>query len=121
MVLIIGGDGAGKRTYARSLGYTDAEMTRDVRSPLPVLAQLEEVVRANPAAADSLLEPLCEKELVLCCEVGSGVIPLAREERQAREATGRLCVRLAQRATAVVRMVAGIPVAIKGELPCARG
>ena len=70
--------------------------------------------------ADALLEPLCTKELVLCCEVGSGVIPLSREERQAREATGRLCVLLAQRADAVVRMVAGIPTAIKGVLPCGR-
>ena len=121
MVLIIGGDGSGKRTFARSLGYTDAEMTRDVNSPLPVFIQLEEVVRADPAAAEDLLEPLCRKELVLCCEVGDGVIPLSREERQAREATGRLCVRLAQQADAVVRMVAGIPTAIKGELPCARG
>ena len=57
---------------------------------------------------------------MLCCEVGSGVIPNSREDRVFREATGRLCVRLAQRAEAVVRVVAGIPTAIKGELPCAR-
>ena len=120
MVLILGGEGAGKRTFARSLGYTDSEMTREPDSPLPVFYQLEQVLREDPSLADALLEPLCTKELVLCCEVGSGVIPLSREERQAREATGRLCVLLAQRADAVVRMVAGIPTAIKGVLPCGR-
>ena len=120
MVLIIGGEGSGKRTFARSLGYAEDEMTREIGSSLPVFCQLEQVLREDPSLADALLEPLCEKELVLCCEVGSGVIPISREERQAREATGRLCVRLAQRADAVVRMVAGIPTAIKGELPCGR-
>ncbi len=120
MVLIIGGEGAGKRTFARSLGYTEKDMTRDPGSSLPVFYQLEQVLRENPSLADDLLEPLCGKELVLCCEVGSGVIPLSATERQAREATGRLCVLLAQRADAVVRMVAGIPVVIKGVLPCGR-
>ena len=65
-----------------------------------------------------LLEPLCEKRAVLCCEVGSGVIPIDYETRLGREAVGRLCVRLAQRAECVVRMVCGIPTVIKGELPC---
>ena len=120
MVLIIGGEGSGKRTFARSLGYTEEEMSREINSSLPVFYQLEQVLREDPSLADSLLEPLCQKDLVLCCETGNGVIPVSREERLAREATGRLCVLLAQRADSVVRMVAGIPVAIKGGLPCGR-
>ncbi|MBR6323078.1 MAG: bifunctional adenosylcobinamide kinase/adenosylcobinamide-phosphate guanylyltransferase, partial [Lachnospiraceae bacterium] len=70
--------------------------------------------------AEALLEPLCGKEVVICCEVGSGVIPLAAEDRRFRETTGRLLVQLARRADSVVRIVAGIPMAIKGELPCRR-
>jgi adenosyl cobinamide kinase/adenosyl cobinamide phosphate guanylyltransferase len=120
MVLIIGGEGSGKRTFARSLGYTEEEMTREANSSLPVFYQLEQVLREDPSLADELLEPLCQKDLVLCCEVGSGVIPISREERQAREVTGRLCILLAQRAESVVRMVAGIPTIIKGGFPCRR-
>ena len=120
MVLILGGAGSGKRDFARALGYTEEEMSRDVFSDAPVITDLEETVREAPERAESLQEALCAKELVLCREVGSGVIPLTAEDRRFREETGRLCVRLARRADAVVRMTAGIPMLLKGELPCAR-
>ena len=79
---------------------------------------VEKMVFADVKGAPELLEPLCEKRAVLCCEVGSGIIPIDYETRLGREAVGRLCVRLAQRAECVVRMVCGIPTVIKGELPC---
>lgn len=120
MVLILGGLGAGKREYARSLGYTDADMSPDPGSAAPVLLELEEAVRADPYGSGSLVDLLCQKELVLCREVGCGVVPLSSEERRYREAVGRLCVLLAQRAESVVRVVAGLPMALKGELPCVR-
>ena len=116
MILILGGESSGKRTFARSLGYTDAEMTRNPDSPLPVFFQLEQVLLEDPSLADSLPEKLLRKELVLCCEVGSGIIPLSEKERLAREAIGRACVLLARQADAVVRLVAGIPMAIKGSV-----
>ena len=68
----------------------------------------------SQAKIDALLPELMKKEAVACCEVGSGVIPVRYEQRQAREATGRLCIQLAARAEKVVRMVAGIPTVIKG-------
>lgn len=120
MILVLGASGAGKREFARSLGYKDDEMSCRIESAAPVLYGLEEIVRADPESSEALLEQLCLREMVLCCEVGSGVIPDNRADRVFREATGRLCVLLAKRAEAVVRVVAGIPVAIKGELPCAR-
>lgn len=120
MILIIGGIGSGKRSFARSLGYADSEMTNDVRTEKPVLYGLEETVFKDPENAPGLLDGLLKRDLVICCEVGSGVIPLRREERAGREAAGRLCVQLATHADAVIRMVAGIPVVIKGKMPCAR-
>ncbi len=117
MILILGGEASGKRTFARSLGYKDSDMTREIPSPLPVFFQLEQVIRENPSIADNyLLNYLCEKDLVLCCEVGSGVIPIEREERIAREMIGRTCIRLAQRADTVIRMIAGMPTVIKGDM-----
>ena len=105
MILIIGGAGSGKGEYARSLGYAENEMVLNVH----------ELIFANPDSAKILLEPLAAKAVVTCDEVGSGVIPVKRSEREAREATGRLCVWLAKRADKVIRMVAGIPITIKGE------
>ena len=118
MVLVLGAFGAGKRAYARSLGYNEDQISSELSSAAPVLDSLEELVRRDPDHAAELFPALCKKELVLCCEVGSGVIPISKEERTYREQTGRLCVTLAKEASAVVRIVAGIPAAIKGELPC---
>ncbi len=120
MVLILGGVGAGKSEFVRSLGYSENEMSWDVFSDSPVVIELEETVRSAPDTAPSLLEDLCAKEIVVCAEVGSGVIPISAEDRRFRETTGRLCVQLAKRAESVVRVVAGIPMVIKGEMPCGR-
>ena len=118
MLLIVGGEGSGKKTFAQSLGYTDNEIADAVLNECPVLYHLEHMVFADPECTDALLSALADKEVVICNEVGSGVIPANRAERAGREATGRLCVLLAQRADCVVRMVSGLPMTIKGELPC---
>lgn len=118
MVLIIGGEGSGKRTFAQSLGYTDEQIADGVLDDKPVICHVEQMVFASPDCADGLLAKLLQKEIVICNEVGSGVIPIDTQERTGREATGRLCVRLAQNARCVVRMVSGIPMVIKGKLPC---
>ena len=64
-----------------------------------------------------LFKGLIEKEIVICNEVGSGVVPLEADQRIWRDAVGDLSCRLAKRADCVVRMVCGIPQAIKGEVP----
>ena len=115
MILILGGAASGKRTYLASLGYKPEEIADGVLDDKKVLYGLEELVFADPDGAEALLPALLQKEAVACCEVGSGVIPLHYEQRRAREATGRLCVLLAARAEKVVRLVAGIPMVIKGE------
>jgi adenosyl cobinamide kinase/adenosyl cobinamide phosphate guanylyltransferase len=103
MLLIIGGIGAGKREYARSLGLAEEDIACGVW----------DAVYENPGAAAELIEPLCLKAAVICEEVGSGVVPILRHEREAREAMGRLTAELAKRAGRVVRLVAGIPVELK--------
>ena len=118
MVLIVGGEGSGKRSFAQTLGFAPEELADGVLDERPVVFHVEKMVFADVTGAPELLEPLCEKRAVLCCEVGSGIIPIDYETRLGREAVGRLCVRLAQRAECVVRMVCGIPTVIKGELPC---
>jgi adenosylcobinamide kinase/adenosylcobinamide-phosphate guanylyltransferase len=114
MILIIGGAASGKREYLRSLGFDDEQIADAVLDGRPALANLHQLVFADPESAPDLLEPLLAKQAVTCDEVGAGIIPADPAERNAREATGRICNQLAQQATEVVRMVAGIPVRIKG-------
>lgn len=59
--------------------------------------------------------------IVTCDEVGNGIIPLDRSEREWREGVGRLCCALAAQADLVVRVSAGLPQVLKGKLPEGNG
>lgn len=52
--------------------------------------------------------------VVVSNEIGSGIVPLERQERMWREETGRMLTKLVAAADEVYRMVAGIPIKIKG-------
>ena len=114
MILVVGGKGSGKKDYVLSLGYDPAQLADGVLDEKPVLLNLQDMVFADIENAPALLPELTKKEVVVCDEVGSGVIPMGKERRLGREATGRLCCRLAQEAEQVVRLVCGIPTVIKG-------
>ena len=116
VILVIGASASGKRTYVKSLGYVDADMADAVLDERPVLFNLQDMISAAPDSGDALLPRLIEKQVVICNEVGSGVIPAESDERQARVKTGRLCILLAQNAQKVVRLVSGIPTVIKENL-----
>ena len=114
MILVIGGRASGKREYVLSLGYAPEQTADGILDEKPVLLNLQDIVMADPDKAPELLPELLKKEVVACDEVGSGVIPMGKDRRLGREATGRLCCRLAEQAERVVRMVSGIPTVIKG-------
>lgn len=98
MILIIGGRGAGKREFAReTLGC-------DPKDTLPALHELDPLPP---------LEELLGYEAVICDEVGCGVVPLERADRERREAIGRLCRALAREAQAVYRLQCGLAMRLK--------
>ncbi len=103
MILVVGGIASGKRTYACSLGFPEEACAFDVH----------ELVRDVGEYGD-LVETLADKRVVTCAEVGNGIVPLDPGERAYRERVGRMSSALAARADAVVRMVCGIPVVLKG-------
>lgn len=51
--------------------------------------------------------------VVICDEIGNGIVPADRFEREYRERTGRILVDLAQKAGGVVRVICGIGQKIK--------
>lgn len=100
MILVIGGLGAGKREFtARELGF-DPEGE-------DILCALHELETLPP------VEELLGYKVVICQETGCGVIPMARAERERREALGRLCCQLAQQAEAVWRVTCGLGMRLK--------
>lgn len=113
MILVIGGASSGKLDYVKSLGYLREDIADGVLDERKVVYNLQNIVFRSPKDAPELLDALLSKDVVVCNEVGSGIIPLHRKDREAREATGRLCIRLAQSADRVVRLVCGIPMVIK--------
>ena len=114
MLLVIGGIASGKHAYVRSLGYDEVDFSDDPSSSAPVLEGLDELLRKGSLDDRSRMQVLA-KDVVICCEVGSGVVPIDPGERAWRERVGRMCGELAASATKVVRMVCGIPVTLKPE------
>lgn len=112
MILVIGGIASGKRTYVESQGFSACDFDEGVLGDAPVLYGLEELLRQGPLSEDAF-ERVAGKQVVVCCEVGAGVVPIERAERDWRDTVGRTCTQLAERAERVVRLVCGIPVVLK--------
>lgn len=121
-VLIIGGAYQGKRTFAEQKFHLDAASFADGaeialgQEIVPVAVDhlhllVRRMLEANrPVSA--LMQQL-EGHIVLCDEMGCGVVPAEKEQNDWREATGRLCCSLAERADAVYWLRAGIAQCIK--------
>lgn len=108
-VLYIGGVAQGKYALAQKIHGKDA----------PYVLALQALVKEALHTGEDpmLLLPKLYGRIVLCDEIGYGVVPLDPFERAWREATGRLCCAIAEKADLVVRVIAGIPQVIKGTLP----
>ena len=116
MILIIGGAGQGKLDYVlQKTGYGPAQVARtpEEARTRPVFAGLEDWPELDETA---LLE--ANPDVILICdEVGCGVVPVEPAQRARREAVGRLWCRLAERAERVERIFCGLPMVLKGEGP----
>ena len=108
MIMIIGGAYQGKLAFAKKI-YPDVtwadgavcteEELYSCEEPIDDLA--EELIRKNP-------------ELILITdEIGYGIVPVDRMEREYREQTGRVCTRLAAYSEKVYRVMCGIGQVIK--------
>lgn len=129
MKLIIGGMAQGKKEYACKAFCLRPDQVLDgavlpfeQRDGIAALEHLELLVRRlldrnlDPCA---WLEVLCRDNpdiVLLCREVGCGVVPVLQEERDFREAVGRVCCLLAKQAEAVIRVQCGLGMVLKGEL-----
>lgn len=124
-VLLIGGRGQGKRQLAAQLfGLHEDDILEGAVCELEALPSCKAVnglhlltrrmLQQGKAPAE--LFPVLRNKIVICDELGCGVVPVERELEDWREFTGRLCCDLAAEADVVIRVVAGLPQVIKGKI-----
>lgn len=129
MVFVTGGSYQGKLDFVkRTFGVRDADITdggtcafsdglaKPVLNHVHVLA--ERMLDAGILPLDAFVEQIKQypDRILICDEMGCGIVPLDARERSRREAVGRLQCALAERAHTVYRVCCGIPVKIKESL-----
>lgn len=130
MILIIGGFCQGKRNFARELSGMEEEMFGRCQADGlmdPVEAAfgkrfltgfhgwIRQVVEKGGDPEKFVRQILVRApEIVTMDEVGCGIVPMERGERDYREAVGYAGQMLAKEAGQVFRVTCGIPVQIKG-------
>ena len=124
MEMFIGGAYQGKTALAKSkfpnVRFEDGvELSEDGLLKAEGILHFEEYIRRmlrREEDVSSLAEKLIEVNpsvVIVCGEVGYGVVPIDPFERKYREAVGRICTKLAAFSTCVTRVVCGIGTVIK--------
>ena len=126
MILITGGAYQGKTAYAQAhFPYTvtdGAGCGFDESKSAKILTNYHILIRRLTESgidAEDFTAALCRENsacVVVLDEIGSGIIPMDKAERMWRESVGRAGCMLAEQSHTVIRLVCGIPTALKGEL-----
>ena len=114
MVLIVGGMAQGKLDFARrELGV--AAWSEGALGEADCVHGLQQAIRETPDWREALARwrEAHPDGVIICDEVGCGVTPLDRADREWRERVGRTCCWLAERAEAVYRVRCGLGARIK--------
>lgn len=131
MYLVVGGANQGKLAWARrqfNLAYNeiaDGAQLELTPGELPDMAEhralcglhllLERISGVDSVCLETWLDALAARPgfVVLCDEIGAGLVPIEREGREHREMVGRSCCRLAAQAEGVWRVFCGLPQQLK--------
>lgn len=116
IVLVIGGRAQGKKDFIReTFGIPDEEFDCAFGKNTVIL-HLEKLIREQGKAA--ILQKLEDRFsagdcIVSCDEVGMGIVPLEKKDREYRDDVGKVLCEIAKRADEVFRVFAGIGQRIK--------
>ncbi len=113
MYLIIGGVAQGKSEYAAGKYAGCHELWDDFHESVLEFYRAglsKEEIAAQVFKRD---EALGGKLVVISNEIGMGIVPMEKEEREYRELTGRVLCLLAEKADSVERIICKIPMKIK--------
>ena len=118
-ILIVGGSFQGKKRFAESIyrgkdwicGETcELEVIKDAKAVEKFHSFIKRWLSAN-RTLEELISILLEQEkerVIICDEVGCGIVPIDPDERQYREAVGRVCSAFAKEANRIYRVICGI-------------
>ena len=127
MKLIIGGTAQGKLEYillkydAQKNMVWDGVLPNDrkLNKTIVVINHFHQWVKSRMVSGgcpeDEIMSFLdCNEDcIIICDEIGNGIVPIDPFEREYRERTGRILVQLAMRAEEVERIICGIGQKIK--------
>lgn len=108
MTFIIGGKYQGKRKYAKKLAKSPTTHIVNVMDFIDKQSTVEEILEKLQQKRE-----FSSKIIYICDEVGSGIVPLEKSEREWREKVGRISQYLANESSLVIRMISGIPIILK--------
>lgn len=127
MKLIIGGYAQGKLNYVLQTYGLKTNRVLDGNIPQNLNRQPETVIinHLHNWIKNRIAEGGCPEEeiliflekqpdcVIICDEIGNGIVPLEAFEREYRERTGRILIKLASMAEEVERVICGIGQKIK--------
>ena len=130
MILIIGGYAQGKKEYVKNAFHINDDCIFEGYLPTagefetigdrrPVINALHRWIKKSMEEGGNpeeeifsfvLHHPDC---ILICDEIGNGIVPMDAMEREYRERTGRILIAIAREAKEVERILCGIPLKIK--------
>ena len=127
MKLVIGGTAQGKLEYVLLKYDVQKNMVwdgvlphdRKLNGNTVIINHFHQWVKSRMASGgcpeDEIMSFLvCHEDcIIICDEIGNGIVPIDPFEREYRERTGRILVQLAKRAEEVERVICGIGQKIK--------
>lgn len=127
MKLVIGGTAQGKLEYVLLKHDVQKNMVwdgvlpndRELNGNIVIINHLHQWIKncmvSGGCPEDEIMSFLdCNEDcIIICDEIGNGIVPIDPFEREYRERTGRILVQLAMRAEEVDRIICGIGQKIK--------
>lgn len=127
MKLVIGGTAQGKLEYVLLKHDVRKNMVwdgvlpndRELNGNIVIINHLHQWIKncmvSGGCPEDEIMSFLdCNEDcIIICDEIGNGIVPIDPFEREYRERTGRILVQLAMRAEEVERIICGIGQKIK--------
>ena len=127
MKLIIGGFAQGKLDYVLAKYHLQENMVWDGVLPDNTALRDKQIIvnHFHQWVKQCILDGGCPEEeilsflddyencIIICDEIGNGIVPIDKFEREYRERVGRILIELAKRAEEVERVLCGIGQKIK--------
>ncbi len=113
-VLIVGGAYQGKKELAKKLFHLNDNDFVGMENK--AIYNLHEYIKLNNITDVSDFANSLKNKIIICDEIGCGVVPIDKKLNDWREITGRVCCEIASFADIVIRVTAGMPQVIKGRI-----